>query len=699
MGSLCTSPDPTIIQTPSTQTTTYPDWYQNAVQNLITGSAGIARAPYQAYTGPRQAPLSQDEQAAFQATRQGLGAFQPFMSQAQQNLLQASGTFPGADISSYMDPYRQGVIDIAKREALRGYDINRVRNVDPAAVRAGAFGGTRHGVLEAENWRNLQQRLDDIQMTGMSQAFTQAGQLYQADQARLLAAAQQAGTLGGLQQRYGLADAAALQAVGEAQRAFGQKGYDIAYQDFLEQRGWPQAQASWLSNIVRGVPISTTTTSLAGQALPQASPLSQIAGLGMTGLGLYGLLAAKGGPVKRRFADGGSIASRWEKMTLPELIMARQQAQVIGDREAFFTLQDEISKRQAAQITRVPESRGPATSLRDIVRSLPGPGYDWDVSRIGKIPVEQAAAGAAGEMEAMGGVPALRAPETVTAPRPVNPLDVRPASPAMTAPVLPVADRSYRERFPFPERDVTDYAAQFPETPRPEFPADFGKANPWQAVLMAGLGTLAAPPGISPLQAVGRGGLEGAREWTRQKEVARGEERERRAEERGFRQEDRQRRQDIINLQNAQRNYNLALRSAARGEATEDDKMNIERAKLDLETAKTKAWVNYYNRPTGEQMQLEALKTSRELAKSDDPEKRAYAEDLRSWALKGSLTAQAGIEVRKAALVQKFLDELNSDPQSMMLPFEEKMRKAQAAAAQALGMEKTETKTDPLGIR
>ena len=89
----------------------------------------------------------------------GIGSYQPFLQSAQQAITQSaqdvaglqplmgSGAGTGAgSIQDFMSPYQQGVID----ETLRQYDQSRVadrRNIQDAAVQAGAFGGGREGAL------------------------------------------------------------------------------------------------------------------------------------------------------------------------------------------------------------------------------------------------------------------------------------------------------------------------------------------------------------------------------------------------------------------------------------------------------------------------------------------------------------------------------------------------------------------------
>jgi len=58
---------------------------------------------------------------------------------------------------------------------------------------------------------------------------------------------------------------------------------DTGYQDFINQRDYPKNQISYMSNILRGVPVTPTTVQT---QYSNPNPLSQYAGLGIAGLGL-----------------------------------------------------------------------------------------------------------------------------------------------------------------------------------------------------------------------------------------------------------------------------------------------------------------------------------------------------------------------------------------------------------------------------
>ncbi len=100
--------------------------------------------------------------------------------------------------------------------------------------------------------------------------------------------AQTLGQLGQAQQEANLARLAAQQQVGSQLQQQNQAVLSQRYQDFLEQRGYPKEQASWYSNIVRGLPIAPASTQTT--TAPGPSTLSQLGGLGVAGLGLYNMM-------------------------------------------------------------------------------------------------------------------------------------------------------------------------------------------------------------------------------------------------------------------------------------------------------------------------------------------------------------------------------------------------------------------------
>lgn len=101
-----------------------------------------------------------------------------------------TGLGPVGSVQDYMSPYISGVTDIEAREARRQADISR-QGRGARFAQAGAFGGSRQAIEEAEAERNLATQLGDIRSRGLQSAFDRA-QAQRAQEAQLGMTAQEA---------------------------------------------------------------------------------------------------------------------------------------------------------------------------------------------------------------------------------------------------------------------------------------------------------------------------------------------------------------------------------------------------------------------------------------------------------------------------------------------------------------------------
>jgi hypothetical protein len=154
---------------------------------------------------------------------------------------------------------------------------------------AGLQGAQALGQLgSAERSAALQQAglLGQLASTEQSLGYQGAESLARLGSSQQNAALQQSQALAQIEaQRQGLtlAQAQALNAQGTAQQNLQQRQLDTGYQDFINQRDYPKNQISYMSNILRGVPVTPTTVQT---QYSNPNPLSQYAGLGIAGLGL-----------------------------------------------------------------------------------------------------------------------------------------------------------------------------------------------------------------------------------------------------------------------------------------------------------------------------------------------------------------------------------------------------------------------------
>lgn len=245
--------------------------------------------------------------------------------------------FTAQEAQQYMSPYQQTVVDAQQRAAIDAAKRAQLGQ-NLAAARQGTYGGARQTLLQGERESGLRTQLGDIQARGLQEAYANAQQQFERDRAAqmgtsqanlqaalgvqqlgagqsleaqranqqaALQAAQQrqaaasglaglASTFGGLgtQQLAGQLDILKTQgAFGDLQRATQQQQMDAERQMLMDQANYGQTQVGQLSNLLRGIPTTSTTQTT---TTPPPSFASQLTGLGLTGLSLYNMLNSGG---------------------------------------------------------------------------------------------------------------------------------------------------------------------------------------------------------------------------------------------------------------------------------------------------------------------------------------------------------------------------------------------------------------------
>lgn len=334
---------PTSTTSNVTQTN-LPEYAKPYFESILNRSQAVSNDPYQAYGGQRIADFNPTQYEAMgMATNninnwnRNVGQADQSMGQATFNPQQATNTYQADNqdpnqwtdqgvAQSYMNPYQQNVTDIAKREATRDYNIQS-NTRDSQANAAGAFGGYRQGIVEAEANRNLNQHLGDIEQTGLNNSYQAGLGAYNADRSALMSANQmnnqygqaqsslglqannqnnqyaaQAGQLnlargqaqaglGQLTQQLSTNDMNNVMQVGNMQQAHTQQGLDMAYQDFVNQRDYPRQDLNWMSGILNRTPVSANSSVYSTNTQPAPNSMSQIAGLGLGAAGLYKMMS------------------------------------------------------------------------------------------------------------------------------------------------------------------------------------------------------------------------------------------------------------------------------------------------------------------------------------------------------------------------------------------------------------------------
>lgn len=307
--------------------TSLPEYAEPYFQRLMERTEAQSLTGYQPFGGQRIAGQAPETLGAQQLTRDIAGSGIAGLPQAMgvtagnvragQQLAGQAGPYgfgaanqfidPGVT-ESYMSPYMRSVLDVQKDQAARQFNEQAGQRA-AQAVQAGAFGGSRQGVVEGVAQRGLLDRMANIEATGMQQAYQQAQQGFQADRAARMAqeqaqaaenrnaiqqqlgalgfAGQQAGQMAGFGEMGRAADiqnAQLLETVGQQREGYAQRGMDLAYEDFLRQQAFPEQQLQFYSSILRGVPVEPTVTQIGYQPY---NPLQQALGAGISAVGLY----------------------------------------------------------------------------------------------------------------------------------------------------------------------------------------------------------------------------------------------------------------------------------------------------------------------------------------------------------------------------------------------------------------------------
>lgn len=286
--------------------------YAERMLNTAYEFTDIAQNPYQQYQGERVAqtsPLLQ--QAMDTASQMGvagqIGAGSALAGAAGLEALNPYSFTDAGMAQQYMSPYMQNVVDVQQQQAKRQAAIQN-QALQAQAANAGAFGGGRQGIMNAQANAELQRNLQGIQATGLQNAYQQAAQQYNQEQTQRMQglglANQAASTLGTLgQNQFGQESGiVGLQGqLGQLEQQRAQQALDAQYQDYLNYQNYPYKQLGFMSDLIRGVPTTTSASSI------YQAPPSTMQSLMSLGLGAYGLNSLFGGSTSTGKAAGGEI--------------------------------------------------------------------------------------------------------------------------------------------------------------------------------------------------------------------------------------------------------------------------------------------------------------------------------------------------------------------------------------------------------
>ena len=282
------------------------NWAGPYVTEMLGRGQALANTPYEAYTGPLTAGPSQLQQQAFQGVAnltvptEQMGAFTP------QSFTQ-TGT-----AETYMNPFIQQSLQPQLDELRRQTEIARV-NQAGALTRAGAYGGGRQAVMDAELDRGYLDRAAGVTGAAYSDAFNRAQAQFNTEQDRARQAQELANT-------FGLSALARQADFGSQQRAIEGQGIAADKAQFEEELAFPYKQTQYMQSLLQGLPLKS-------QDYTYATP-SQLQGTLMDIPGITGLYNTLFGGGASGGASSGGIGSLLSSVFSPAI---SQGVDYVGD--------------------------------------------------------------------------------------------------------------------------------------------------------------------------------------------------------------------------------------------------------------------------------------------------------------------------------------------------------------------------------
>jgi hypothetical protein len=235
------------------------NWAGDYVTGMLGKGAALGNEGYNAYTGPLTAGTSDFQNAAFE----GLGNLS--LPTDQMGVTgYTPQAFTGANVQQYMNPYLQASLNPQLDEARRQAEISRIADAS-RLTRAGAYGGSRQAIMEAEGNRNLGQNLSAITGKGYADAYNQGLNQFNISQDRAMTGQDKTNL-------YGMTGLAALGEMGATQRGIESEGITADKLQFEEERDFPYKQVQYMQSLLSGLPIAAQSYNY-----QQPSYLNQIA--------------------------------------------------------------------------------------------------------------------------------------------------------------------------------------------------------------------------------------------------------------------------------------------------------------------------------------------------------------------------------------------------------------------------------------
>jgi hypothetical protein len=237
------------------------EWAGPYVGDMLSKTSALTNTPYQAYQGPMvagTAPLQSKVFGGLESLNFPGQLGQSFTSQGAYQLpsmtpggMTGQATGPTGIASQYMNPYLSAVLTPQLDELRRQSQITQMGTASKLA-QAGAFGGSRQAIMDAETQRNLLQEQNKAIGTGYANAYDRAMGQFNTEQG-------QAKTLADM-----------MAGAGQQQRGIEQEGITALQKQYETELLDPYTKLRFQKEMLQGLPVATASTTANTSQLGEA---------------------------------------------------------------------------------------------------------------------------------------------------------------------------------------------------------------------------------------------------------------------------------------------------------------------------------------------------------------------------------------------------------------------------------------------
>jgi hypothetical protein len=253
----------------TSKTNTLSPWAGDYVTNMLGQADALSKTPTAVYKGPLTAGASDLQQ-------QGFAGISDIASTGFDPTKFSTGTFDSGAAGKYMNPYLSSVLNPQMDELRRQNAITNMQS-NAKLTQAGAYGGGRQAIVNAENDRNLMQEMNKTVGAGYANAFDKAMAQFNSEQGRQFDVDKASEASRQYSADYGLKTANDLLAAGATQRGITGEGIAADKRQFEEQQADPYNRLEFKRKMLEGLPVGASTTSVNQDEISKA--MSDISGL------------------------------------------------------------------------------------------------------------------------------------------------------------------------------------------------------------------------------------------------------------------------------------------------------------------------------------------------------------------------------------------------------------------------------------